>query len=110
VKKIKLGAAIALLAALVLFLLQNLGTAEVSFLVWKADIPVAIPILVAFFIGGVAARPLIRFLNEQRRERRADKTAAKTAAKSAAISAAAELEKVGIVASGEADSQASSAS
>lgn len=83
-KKIKLGAAVALLACLVLFLLQNLRTAEVKFLVWEADLSIAIPIIVAFFAGGFAARPLMRFLNEQRRERKQDRAVSKAAAKAAA--------------------------
>jgi len=87
VKKVKWVAATILLASLVLFLLQNLNTTEVKFLVWKAELSVAIPILVAFFIGGVGARPMIRFLNGQRRERKRDRKAAKAAAKKAAKAA-----------------------
>ncbi len=82
-KKVKLVAATILLASLVLFLLQNLNTTEVKFLVWKTELSVAIPILAAFFIGGVGARPMIRFLNGQRRERKRDRKAAKRAAKAA---------------------------
>jgi len=81
VKKVKLGAALLLIAALVLFLLQNLSMVNVKFLAWSAGLPLAIPILVGFFVGGVAARPLLRFLNSQRKERAQDKRSAQAAEK-----------------------------
>lgn len=77
-----------LVIALILFSLQNLDEVEVSFAVWEAKLPLAVPILVGFFIGGLAARPLLRFLNGQRRQRAADKRSARVAA--AAVAAKAE--------------------
>ena len=93
-KKLKLALALALLGCLAIFLLQNLSTVSVKFLVWKADLSVAIPILASFFIGGFAARPLFRFLNGQRREHKRDNKAAKTAAKEASNPAAVDPAKV----------------
>lgn len=82
-KKIKLIAALILLAAIVVFSVQNLEAVEVKFLVWRTSLALAIPILGAFFIGGLAARPVLRFLNGQRRARAEDKRAEKAAAKAA---------------------------
>ena len=83
-RTLKLGAALILVAALVLFLLQNLGEVEVSFAVWETSLPLAVPILGAFFIGGLAARPLLRFLNRRRQERAADRRSARIAAEATA--------------------------
>ncbi len=91
-KKIKLVAAALLLAALVLFLLQNLRMIEVSFLLWSAELPIALPLIAAFFVGGLAARPLIRFLKGQRRVRKDERAAGKAASKAAAKAAAAQTE------------------
>lgn len=82
-KKIKLIAALVLLIAIVVFSVQNLAAVEVKFLVWRSSLPLAIPILAAFFIGGLAARPVLRFLNGQRRVRAEDKRTAKAAEKAA---------------------------
>lgn len=78
-KKLKIGAALLLLAGLLVFLVQNLNMVEVDFLAWHTRLPLSIPIFIGFFIGGVAARPLLRFLNDQRRERAADKRSARVA-------------------------------
>lgn len=80
-KKIKVVAALLLVAGLVIFLLQNLSLVQVDFLAWSVELPISVPIFVGFFVGGIAARPLLRFLNDRRKERAADKRSAKVAEK-----------------------------
>jgi uncharacterized integral membrane protein len=90
VKKIKVAAALLLIAGLVVFLLQNLNMVEVDFLAWSVELPLGLPIVIGFFIGGLAARPLLRFLNRQRRERATDRRSARVAEKAAREQAAAD--------------------
>lgn len=82
-KTLRFAVALAMIAALLLFALQNARTVELRFLGWEWRLSLAIPVLLAFFIGGFAARPVLRFLNERRKERSRDKQLQKAAAKRA---------------------------
>jgi len=66
-RKLKLGLAIALLGLVVMFVLQNLQAIEMRFVVWSTEVSLALPLLAAFVIGGLTGRPVLRFLNNQRK-------------------------------------------
>ncbi len=87
-KKIALFFAVGFLALLLLFIVQNLQEVELSFLGWNGTFTLAAPIIVAYGLGGLTARPIWRFLNSQRIARKTDKKHEKEAVKAMAETAA----------------------
>lgn len=79
-KKLGFFFAITLILLLLVFVVQNLNAVELSFLHLSGEITLAGPILAAYLLGGLTARPISRFLNGQRlarkQERKSDKAAA----------------------------------
>ncbi len=69
-KTIKLLFAFLLVAALILFAAQNLTPVSLQFLIWRAELSLAIPVLGAYLVGGITARALLRFLNQRRKDRK----------------------------------------
>ncbi|MBL4633438.1 MAG: hypothetical protein JKY56_06185 [Kofleriaceae bacterium] len=78
-KKIAFFFAMALIALLCVFIVQNLQDVDLRFLAWGGQITLAGPILIAYALGGLTARPVWRFLNAQRVQRKTDKKAEKAA-------------------------------
>ena len=54
-ENIRLGAGIALIAALVLFVAQNFEDAEISFLWFDPEIPLAFALIISALVGALAA-------------------------------------------------------
>ena len=69
-RKIKLVLALLLLAVLIVFVVQNLQSVELRFIVWSTSLSLALPLMIAFLAGGLTARPILRFLNNQRKSRK----------------------------------------
>ena len=67
--KLKVGLAALLLGLILIFVVQNLGSAKIRFLTWKWNLPVAIPVIFAYAVGGLSGRWVFRFLNARRVER-----------------------------------------
>ena len=72
-KGIKFGIALIILVAFIAFVVQNLSTVEVKFLTSSKKLSLAVPIVAAYLVGGFTARPILRFLNDQRKQRKLDK-------------------------------------
>ena len=78
-RKLASIASLFLVAALVVFVIQNLHTAKLQFFVWEASMSLAVPILGAYVLGGLTARSLFRLLNGQRKLRGTERKARKKA-------------------------------
>ncbi len=68
-RKLKLGLAMVLLGLVVVFVVQNLQAVEMRFIVWATEVSLALPLLAAFLIGGLTGKPILRFLNNQRKSK-----------------------------------------
>jgi len=80
-KTVKTALALLIVAGFVTFVVQNLGEAPVTFLVWEGSYSLAIPIVGAYLIGGLTARTVARFFNGLRKSRKLEKRAMKAAEK-----------------------------
>jgi uncharacterized integral membrane protein len=70
-ERIRLGASIAAVGALVLFCLQNLQDAEVNFLWFDWSLPVVVVIVLSAVAGAIAAASLSTIRTRRRRAREA---------------------------------------
>jgi uncharacterized integral membrane protein len=71
-KTLKLVIAGLLLVAMLLVIGQNLATVELAFLAWTIDLPIAVPVVLAFVLGALLGRPLFRFFRAERRQLKRD--------------------------------------
>ncbi len=78
-KKLATALSLLVIAALLVFVVQNLHTTEVQFLGWEAKLSLAFPIIGAYILGGLSARRLFRLLNGQRKQHKTDKKAKQSA-------------------------------
>ena len=65
---LKLGGGIAVVAALVIFLLQNTEDASVTFLVWDWTIPLFFALLLAAVLGGLVTWMFVTFRGREERK------------------------------------------
>jgi uncharacterized integral membrane protein len=79
----KIGSAFSVLVifTLLLFVVQNLSSVEIHFLVWTMDGSLAVPVIAAYLIGGISARPLWRLFRGQRKAHKVKVKAEKAAEK-----------------------------
>jgi uncharacterized integral membrane protein len=66
---LKLGGGIAIIAALVIFLLQNLEDADVTFLFWEWTFPLFFALLLAAGLGAIVAWMFTTFRGRAERKR-----------------------------------------
>lgn len=66
---LKLGGGIAIIAALVIFLLQNLEDAEVTFLFWEWTFPLFFALLLAAGLGAIVSWMFTTFRGRSARKR-----------------------------------------
>jgi uncharacterized integral membrane protein len=87
-KTIKFAFALALIAAFLLFVVQNLDTVKVQFLTWEAELSLALPLAAAYLLGALTLRAVLRFLNNRRKDRKVDKKVAAARREGATAAAA----------------------
>jgi uncharacterized integral membrane protein len=68
-----------LLTALVVFVVQNLGSVRIRFLGWGASLSLAAPVLLAYLLGGITMRPILRLMRKQRKDKKTQREADKRA-------------------------------
>ena len=82
-RRIRLVLSLAFVAALVVFVVQNLESVKLSFLTWESSMSLAVPVIAAYVAGAVSGKPLWRMLRRQREEQKAQKKATQDAQKKA---------------------------
>ena len=77
----RIGTALSLLliTALVVFVVQNLGSVRIRFLGWGTSLSLAAPVLLAYALGGMTARPVVRLMRKQRKDKKLQQQADKRA-------------------------------
>lgn len=75
-KTIKFTFAVALIAAFVLFVVQNLDTVSLQFVTWEVELSLAVPLVAAYLLGALTLRAVLRFFNNRRKDRKVDKKVA----------------------------------
>lgn len=86
-KTIKFALALALIAAFVVFVLQNLETVKLQFVTWEIELSLALPLMAAYLLGALTFRAMFRFLNNRRKDRKVEKKVADARREGAAAKA-----------------------
>ena len=69
-KTLKLIIAGVLISVLTVLTVQNLALAQLRFLAWDIALPIAVPVILAYFLGAGTGRYLFRFLRSEHRDLR----------------------------------------